>query len=243
MATSQSHGKIFEATVISALARAKRLESFPAQKADDLFDVPLKVISRKCAGSIKVEEKKGGRMAVELADATRVWSWPSTLKLQTSLSTDGTRSTRRCPHVKFIIGLWVQVDAEWKEISTVKEITLRLDRHTCRALYNELSVEEVSAYHLGLRAEFHPTYESVKAWSDQVKKLFAPKLGCIRLNPKYQRSTNAQRRLQCEISVEDLERLAVRVREYTSNFYGVSLPIRIASPSRQFNSRPRGRSG
>lgn len=237
MATSQSHGKVFEETVSAALARANKLPSLPRQSADAMFDVPLKIISRKCAGSIKVEKKTSGNLSVELADATRVWSWPKTLRLQTSIPDESTRRTKRCPHIKFIIGLWTQVDAEWKEIPVVKEVTLRLDKRTCRALYNQLTLEEVSAYHLGLRAEFHPTFESVKAWSEQVKKLYAPKLGCIRLNPKYQRSTASQRRLQCEVSIADLERLAVRVCEYTSNFYGVALPLRIASPSRQFNRR------
>lgn len=223
MSTSQLHGKEFESIILNALGYPQA-----AARATDVFDIPL-VLSSKRAGSLKLSKSESDVMGttVHLSDACRVWNWRTLMDLQCL-------SSNSVPVIQLIMGVYDQ-DGDKKVVHSIYELPLVLTAETMAKLYGSVSLDEVFAFHQGLRAEFHPDHEEARMWASAVLERLAPRLGCITLNRKI--DSKGQRRLQCTAKLHDIWNTSTGPVVHKDHFYGVPLPIEIMSSERKFRAK------
>lgn len=225
MSINQLHGKDFENLVLRAMGHIK----VGAARATDIFDIPL-VISAKRAGSLKLSKSGNDVMGttVHLSDACRVWNWRSLIDLQSPVQASSP------PVVQLIMGVYDQ-DGANKVIHSIYELPLVLDAATMHKLYGDVTLDEVFAFHQGMRIEFHPDHEEARKWAASVLDRLSPRLGCIMLNRKIDSKT--QRRLQCTASLRDIWDACTGPKVHKESFYGIELPILLTSSEREFKSK------
>lgn len=224
MSTNQLHGKEFENLILSALGYSQ----LSGARATDIFDIPL-VITSKRAGSLKLSKRGSDIMAttVHLSDACRVWNWRALIELQ-ALSSSGVM-----PVIQLLMGVYDQ-EGPVKVVHSIYELPLVLNPETMKKLYGSVTLDEVFAFHQGLRVEFHPHHEDARLWATAVLENLSPRLGCIKLNRKI--DSKGQRRLQCTASLKDIWDASTGPQLYQDTFYGIELPIRILSSEREFGA-------
>lgn len=223
MSNSQFHGKKFENLILEKLGISGDTEK------SAIFDIPL-VSSTKCAGSVKTASNSESP-TICLSDATRVWSWPSLIN---SVS----RPSDKEPTVRLIVGLYKQENDE-KVIAEIADIRLVLNAEVLKKLYGSITVEEVYAFHTGLRREFFPNHDEAREWAKQTKDFLEPKFGCIQLNPKI--DSKGQRRLQASVALSWLIESAQPHVDLASknplSIFKSLIGLRIESGTRQRNRK------
>lgn len=224
MSLNQLHGLKFESKIREALGLGSR-----KGKPTDVFDIPL-VTTTRTAGSVKVskESESSGRTTIYLSDACRVWAWPRILEFQAPKE-----SLLAHPTIRLIIGLYTQAP-DWKEVHTVHDLNLELTPSTCAALYGEVALDEVFAFHTGIREEFFPNHLEAVAWATETLERLTPRMGCLKLNRKI--DSKGQRRLQCTATLDDLHALAQAPVPHKTEFMGIPLPFIIPGKEREFRA-------
>jgi hypothetical protein len=96
----------------------------------------------------------------------------------------------------------------------------------------EVALDEVFAFHTGIREEFFPNHLEAVAWAAETLKRLTPRMGCLKLNRKI--DSKGQRRLQCTATLDDLHALAHSPVPHKTEFMGIPLPFIIPGKEREF---------
>lgn len=97
----------------------------------------------------------GAHTNVLTSDACRVWAWPHIINLQAL----GLESP---PAVRLIVGLYAQVSPTVKEVFAIYDLNLVLTPEVQTGLYGDVTLEEVFAFHMGIREEFFSNHEDAR---------------------------------------------------------------------------------
>lgn len=215
MSKSQHHGKQFERKVIA--------ESFeiPGSIAESFsgtsrFDIPQGLVSVKnplgYAVSIKAaaQAKNLDNTVVCLADARRMWSWNQPLLL--------------------VVGVYKQLGSA-KVIHTVYELSFEMTDSEQKALFGELSTDEVAVFHEALKRFEQGSHLLARRFAKGHKQSLASRCGCLTLNPKI--DSKGQRRLQCSAKLSDLIASCKNVKVHTADYKNLNLPLVLESSARE----------
>lgn len=211
---SQSHGKRFEKDVLAL----KNLED--SANPTSIFDAPYNAFEKGSALSVKTT----CRGIVDLADASRIWTMPSTLKIEA-------RRKGGAPRLLMVIGEYDQV-GDNKQFKTVHELLFEFNDATCAKLYGGVYPSDVTAVHNLLKSEYGRNIEEAKLFAEDEVNLLNSQCGVIRLAAKISDSGKKQRRIQCSAKLSELAGAALEHRVYSGNYFGWKLP-------QEYSSRPR----
>ena len=210
---NQMHGKSFEnmikgANGIFSFAAADRKRS-----PNERFDIAA---ADDHAFGYPTSIKSTGTDTISLSDARQFW-----------------QSFDYVPY-RILVGLYKQ-DGRTKAFYAIHEIIL-LERYRSDLL-GEITAEEISEFHEGLKRFGLGEHKEAREWARQCKQKLLPKAGPIILNPKI--DSKKQRRLQCSVSLQKLRAVMDDHDQklHTGEFGNLLLPIRIVSGTRQFRRR------
>lgn len=66
------------------------------------------------------------------------------------------------PAVRLIVGLYAQVSPTVKEVFAIYDLNLVLTPEVQTGLYGDVTLEEVFAFHMGIREEFFSNHEDAR---------------------------------------------------------------------------------
>lgn len=210
---SQSHGNIFEDTLIQNITGITKKEYEKLIKNGYISFLDLhKGILCKFNGSIKTSNAK----SVGCGDILTF------MKL-----------CRDTPH-KFIVANWKQISETHKEFHTVYEFNIDPSNYTL--IFGDLDDEVISPfvnYVKSIPPGKPAQLANQKLWKlkkSEIQKNY--NTGLIDINAKI--DSKRQRRVQCSLKIDQLIDSGIEYQIYNSNYQGVKLPYVIQSRPRSF---------
>jgi len=142
---------------------------------------------------------------------------------------DARKFFQRNESFRWLIAPYTQND-EQKIFSEIFEYIV--DRDILNKIRGNLCTDVVCDFHNKLK-DFS-SYNDARVFAKERKKELIGFCGIVKLNPKI--DSKSQRRLQCSIAINDLDKF-VDCKRYEKDYKGLVLPIFIKSSKREFKGK------